>query len=122
MTVDPIYLDVDPNFVEFTTSGVPQTVTVTAIDNSIVETALVPYQSYIEPISFSITSTDADYAALVIGDASVTIGENDCGARGYDPMDDNEDCWITIEDLKAFAGKWLECYFPYVTGCPGEGA
>ena len=60
MTVDPAYLLLDgaaTASLTFSEAGVPQTVQVSAPDNTTIEQALVPYQEFTKMISFNVSAT-----------------------------------------------------------------
>lgn len=64
---------VGPTSLTFTTANwdTPQTITVTAVDDSIEEFVTT------DVISFALTSTDADYNGLTVSDVSVTVLDDD---------------------------------------------
>jgi len=45
---------------------------------------------------------------------------NDCGTSGYLRADLNADCDVGFVDFALFAGEWLKCTNPGVTGCVQE--
>ena len=65
-----------------------------------------------------VTSDDTGYNELGTADSvRVSIIDNDCGSWPFEPMDFNKNCDVDLQDLAAFAAKWLACTTPYETGC-----
>lgn len=93
----------------------PVAIAVAAVDNTDTDNATVPYESYSKTITVA-TTTTVDKMA-VAPNVTVTILEDDCGARGVEPLDASgplgqPDCVIDIYDLQALASDWLNCDFP----------
>lgn len=120
-------VEVEPSSLVFTATGwqTAQTVTVTAVDDSTLET-----DPHTAAITYSLSSSDGRYQGLSGRAATVTILENECGAWGYLPGDLNLDCRVdlddvavlgaqwtaSLEELAALAGDWLATTEPYVPG------
>lgn len=94
---------------------VPQVVTVTAVDDNLVEQNGLPHAGN---ISFTVESADAAYDGSSITNLVVAILDNECGAVGYNASDFNNDCRTDLADLAIFAQGYLSCTFPNVAGCP----
>lgn len=106
---------VSPNPLTFTDANwnVPQSVTVTGVDDAILETD--PHQG---TIGFSISSANPSYAgSIVVPDITAIVQENECGAWGYPALDYNEDCVVDMSDLAQFVLQWMQCTNPYADGC-----
>jgi hypothetical protein len=104
---------VSPATLTFTSANwkTPQTVTVTAIDDTTLEAD--PHST-----SLSLSAVNGnEYNALAPKIVDVTIGENECGAWNYAWADFNKDCRVDLSDLLALAGGWLTCTNPYDPGC-----
>jgi hypothetical protein len=88
----------------------PQTVTVNAIDDAVLET---------DPHGTTITLTPSNGGDYNVAASTVDVNilENECGAWGYVWGDFNTDCTVDLTDLLAFAGEWLTCSNPYDPGC-----
>ena len=114
LTANATYLSLAPALATFTSvsyADVP--ITVTAANNTENNTAAVPYETYTMNISFAVTNAPA------VGDAVVTIYEDDCGARGYNLYDADTDCDVDLADFAALAAEWLKCQFPNMgDACP----
>lgn len=104
-----------PNPVVFTTSNynVPQTVTITAIDDDVLE------NTHYTTISHTVESADLAFNELPVptDPMNVTIEDNECGVWGYYPEDLNKDCQVNLEDIAQMAGSWLGCTDPKIAGC-----
>ncbi len=98
----------------FTTGNwsTPQTVTVAAIDDTVGDG-----DPHSETIGHVVVSEDSIYHLISVPDVLVTITDNDCGSWDYDPMDFNEDCYVTLADFAEFAAAYLNCTDPYKPGC-----
>jgi len=116
-----VYMDFDANQVSvvpaaltFTTSDwdTPQSVTVTAIDDSNLEA-----DPHITQIVHTVESADSLYDGLPVDNVSVSITENECGAWGYHDADVNKDCYVDFLDFAMMAEKWLDCTKPFGAGC-----
>lgn len=106
---------VSPNPLTFTDANwnVPQSVTVTGVDDAVLEND--PHNG---TISFSIASTNPAYAgSIVVPGITATVQENDCGAWGYSRMDYNQDCVVNMSDLAQLVLQWMQCTSPYADGC-----
>jgi hypothetical protein len=82
-------------------------VTVTAIDDSIVESD--PENTQLE---FDVSSGDTGYDNENVDPLEVSIYENDCGAWDYHQADLNSDCRVNLLDYAEFALQWLDDTFP----------
>ncbi len=91
--------------------SIPQTVTVWAIDDDILE------YEHTGTISHTVSSADSGYDGIEVRDVIVHIQDNECKAWGIAPMDFNEDCVVDIADLAEFASWWLSCTQPYAENC-----
>jgi hypothetical protein len=91
---------------------IPQGVTVTAIDDDLLETD--PHAA-----TLLLTASDGgiDYDDLEPLTVSVTIYENNCGAWGYFWADINQDCRVDIVDLSLVVEEWLTCSRPHDPDC-----
>ena len=87
--------------------NIPQTVTVTAIDDNVSEA-----DPHYTAIRQTVTSGDLSYDGFVLADINVTITENDCGAWGYLAGDLDLDCDVDFSDLAIMASNWLGCTTP----------
>ncbi len=83
-------------------------VTVTAVDDSLVESD--PHTITLENV---VTSASADWDALPADDVVVSIIENDCGSWGFAPVDINKDCVVDLTDLAEFASQFGRCTDPH---------
>ncbi len=102
----------DELYFDQTNWKIPQVVTVTAIDDDVLEND--PHTT-----TLSLTASDGgiDYDDLEPLTVPVTIYENNCGAWGYFWADVNQDCDVNIEDLSLFAEEWLTCSRPNDPAC-----
>ena len=84
----------------------PQTITVTAYDDTVFEPDDDPHTTVITQIC---QSTDSDYDDIPVKSVSVAVYDNDlgCGSWGYLDSDINHDCYVNLLDLKMLAEKWL---------------
>lgn len=100
-------VEVSPSQLVFTPSNwdVNQTVTVTAVDDDVLEDD--PHQSNIE---FTLTSDDSRYDGVSVADLTVDVYDDECGAWGYVPYDINQDCRVDFEDFAFFAGDVFDGY------------
>jgi hypothetical protein len=106
---------VDPAVLTFSTGdwAVPQTVTVTAVDDT--ETEANPETA---TIVHAVSSTDPAYAAVTAITLNVSVTDNDyCGNWGFYQADLNEDCYVNLEDFQIIAAQWLECTHPADLDC-----
>jgi len=125
----------DPDHITFTTitdevwdpctmtSGwnVPQTITVTAVDNDELAeawTEYIPAEIILTPQSddewYNWTGFGGELEAEEV---DVEVQDNECGAWGYDHRDVNEDCYVNLADFALFYSQWLICVQPYGDGC-----
>ncbi len=107
---DNTQLSFFPSSLVFNTANwqTPQTITITAVDDSIRE-------SYVHSVSvlFSvIVETASSYSGTSIEDIAVAITENDCGAWVGNPADLNRDCQIDLIDFTLLVQQWLRCTMP----------
>ncbi len=113
-TSEPDQVQMEPSQVIFDTNNWQnaQTVTITAIDDSIREP-----RTHLTTLEFQIqVDPSSGYFGYLLDDLVVTIKENDCGFWGYDQVDTNRDCQIDLADLLNLAQSWLECTLPQM-GC-----
>lgn len=105
---------VNPASLTFTTANysTPKTVSVKGVDDAVLEN-----DPHVSILKFSISSEDAAYNGVSVPDISVQVRENECGAWGYSPYDENEDCVVNLTDLSALAAHWMECTLPNAAGC-----
>ena len=103
----------DKSTLTFTTANyaTPQTVTVTAVDDALIEAA-----SIISFVELSSVSLDQDYND-VYNEVAVTVNDNECGAWGYEGMDVNKDCKVNFKDFATLGSEWLICTDPKLAGC-----
>ncbi len=96
----------------------PQTVTVTAIDDTDQEGT--PHYATITHTASS--EADANYDGLPVVSVQVVIADNEhwCGEPGtvyraadISGPDDEPDCYVNLFDLAAVAASWLTCTDPY---------
>lgn len=92
--------------------NVPQSATVTAVDDTDLED-----DPHTGTISFSTSSSDPDYEGQTAFDVVATIAENECGAWEYSPYDYNQDCVVNLADLAILASQWGQCTVPYAVDC-----
>jgi len=90
---------------------VPQDVIVSAFDDAELEYV------HTSTISFAVASGDGEYDGLAVDDLVVTIQDNECGAWGFQAMDFDRDCVVSLSDLARVAESWLTCTQPYADGC-----
>ena len=105
---------VNPSVLTFTASNwnTPQTVTVTAVDDS--ETESSPETA---TLLHTASSADTAYAA-VVATVNVFVIDNDyCGNWGFYPADLNQDCYVNLADFQIMASQWLDCTHPANPGC-----
>ncbi len=97
----------------FTSSdwNTPQTVTVSAVDDDVLE------YDHVTEIPHIVVTSDPDYSGLPADSAMVAIADNECGAWDFQSMDFNEDCFVGLEDFALFALDWLTCTKPNTPGC-----
>jgi hypothetical protein len=90
---------------------VPQTVTVTAVDDALSEG---PHTSTISHVS---SSSDTTYNGIAIANVVAHITDNEayCGQQGttYLSADVNHDCYINFKDFAVIAQQWLRCTDPF---------
>ena len=87
---------------------IPQTVQVTAVDDSI------NTGNRNVTVTHSITSADAYWDSMQDVTLNVFVVEDDlaCGDWGYMEMDFNRDCYVDSRDLARFAEQWMACTDP----------
>jgi hypothetical protein len=110
---NPAQVALDPAVLNFDGSNwnIPQSVTVTAVDDALLETD--PHAAVL-----TLTATNgSEYDALDPVSVPVSIYENECGAWGYLWADLDQDCDVDITDLSELAAEWLVCTNPYDPGC-----
>lgn len=117
--VTPTYAETDiaitPASCVFTPSNynVPQTFTVTAVDNIAARSPSV----YLVSVNHTF-SGDSSYSVLAIDALRVKMYDNDCGASGpFNYADINQDCKVDLADFALFFHNWLDCTIPDVPGC-----
>jgi hypothetical protein len=89
----------------------PQTVTVRALDDTIIEAN--PHYGTV-----TLTVKVGGIVIPVYGEqVRVTVYENDCGAWGYLLGDLNKDCIVDLEDFAEIAQDWLLCTLPADVTC-----
>ena len=112
-TSEPDQVTIVPGTLVFTTGNwdIAQTVTVTAIDDSILE-----YDPHHTEISHTVQSADTGYHNMTVDNVDVEIAENDCGAWAYLRTDLNYDCFVNLGDLAIAAGDWMDCTLPNIEG------
>ncbi len=89
---------------------IPRTISLTAVNDTVVES-----DPHTAQIRIEATSNDPNFNGHV--EYEVQILEDDCGAWGYNPLDVNKDCVVNLMDLSIWAANWLVCSFPNETGC-----
>ena len=109
-------VSIEPKTLTFTSANytVPQTVTVTALDDAVLDktqTVSIRLGSTIAPSLWT-----SPYAALG-GFVYATVIDNECGAWGYESSDANKDCKVDIYDLDNLVAQWLLCTDPEGTDC-----
>lgn len=105
----------DPATLTFTVSNwnVPQSVSVTGVEDTVLENA-----EHQVLLAVSVASTeDSNYNGLAVDPVTVQVADNECGAWGYDIGDFNTDCVVDFADFVIFASEWLDCSSPDVVGC-----
>jgi len=85
----------------------PQTVTVTAYDDDVLEE-----EPHLGIISHSISSADPDFDDKPLPVVNVSIFDNECGAWGFLYSDLNFDCIVNFKDHAIFALYWLTTLEP----------
>ncbi len=108
--LDPDQVTVHPAQLVFNADNwqTAQAITITAIDDNDMERAV-----HDTTLAFTVSADPASpYAGYVIPELTVQIGENDCGAWGFNPADFNLDCQVNLEDFFYFAREWIECSLP----------
>ncbi len=102
--VDNSQLRVEPDQLEFNASNwnQPQTVTITAIDDDVLEAD--PHETVLLHL---IVSDDYRFSTLSPVELTVEITENECGAWGYLAADYNFDCFVDLFDYALLAVNWL---------------
>ncbi len=65
-----------------------------------------------DPYGFPLEVTDSGGIAEE-AEVTVVVEDDDCGAKGYDIADINEDCVVNLGDLAVFFNQWLSCTQPY---------
>ncbi len=93
--------------------NVPQSITITAVDDNVLENAEHPV-----PISVTVSSVgDTNYDGLEVAPVIVMVADNECGAWGYALGDFNTDCSVDFYDFVQFAAGWLDCSDPDQVHC-----
>ena len=84
-----------------------QTITVSAVDDEILERQDDPHTTIITHTSYS---EDEDFNGLTINSVEVLVHDNEltCGDWGYYQTDLNEDCYVNLRDYAMFALAWLK--------------
>ncbi len=104
-----------PSSVVFTTSdwNVPQTISMTAVDDSIGQGHRVA------TVQYEVSSADARFNNTFVPRMALTILDNEdfCGFNRpvYMPQDLNKDCSVDIIDFAQFAADWTLCSHPFDT-------
>ncbi len=111
MTVSPSQLVFEPGDVG------PKTVTVTAIDDDVVE-----WEVGVNSLTMTLTTDDLSYSSLGNQSVAVNIYDNECGSASgaihmYHRMDMNHDCHINLLDFSILAHIWLDCSMPNDPSC-----
>ena len=111
---DPNQVYIEPEQVIFTDDNwsVPQTVTVIAIDDDVVETH--PHHT---TIRYVVSSDNPFYDGRPVTGTVVSIRENECGALGFPPFDLDKNCRVDWRDFAMLASSWLDCSIPDEAGC-----
>jgi arabinan endo-1,5-alpha-L-arabinosidase len=88
----------------FTSSNwsTPQTVTVWAYDDNVLET-----DPHIGAICHYVSSSDTNFNNIPLPAVSVTVWENECGAWGFYYSDLNYNCQVNFKDVAILASYWL---------------
>jgi hypothetical protein len=105
-------LIIQPAQVTLDQRDVPVTITVKAVNDTVLET-----DPHTGTILHRMTTLDPGYSAAGIGNVSVSIIEDECGAWLYDPYDFTRDCVVDIGDLVVMAEQWLICTLPQGIAC-----
>lgn len=110
----PSQVTIDPTVLTFTRLNwqTPQTLRITAIDDSVVEAG-----KQRTTVGFTVSSTDPIYHGLSVEKIAVIILENECGPWNYPVGDFNQDCFIDLQDFAIFCREWMECTDPDISGC-----
>ena len=104
---------VDPESLTFGTGDwdTPQTVTVTAVDDDIIEGH--PHSAL---VTHAVNSNDSGYYPFDVDDVFVSVGENDCdvGAEAnsgqtFFETDLDLNCFTDVNDLALFVSNYLHC-------------
>jgi hypothetical protein len=90
---------------------IEQTVTVSAVDDDILE------REHWAAISHSVSSVDSGYDGFTVRNIVVRVEDNECGVWSYSVVDINKDCYVDLGDLATVAQSWLDCTQPYGDGC-----
>ena len=103
-----------PNPLVFTDSNwnMPQTVTITAIDDDQLE----DYE-HTTTITHTADSADPKYDGIDISSVEAAIYDNECGVWHYLQADINKDCIVDVQDLAIIASNWLSCTQPDIPEC-----
>ncbi|MCX5638660.1 MAG: hypothetical protein NTX52_13370 [Planctomycetota bacterium] len=120
---NPAQVQASPAVLVFDDSNwsTPQTVTVTAVDDTVLET-----DPHLTMLVHWIISDDTALNGLFGGIVNVNVLENDCGAWGYNLADVAgpggigdvyRDCVVDMVDLAAIASQWLKCSIPNDPSC-----
>ena len=112
---DAEQITMNPETLTFTTVNwnIPQTVTVTAVDDDIYEPLI-----HTTTITSSVTAgSDSIFAGQLLDNVVVEIADNDCGPGRYLEADLTQDCTVGLADFAIMASQWLACSFPTVPGC-----
>jgi arabinan endo-1,5-alpha-L-arabinosidase len=83
----------------------PQTVTVRAFDDDVLET-----DPHIGLIAHSISSSDPNFNNKPLPSVGVIIWDNECGPWGFNYSDLNYDCQVNFKDLAILALDWLSVF------------
>ena len=125
----PLGVGDDPNKLTFTTGNYssPQTICLEARDDDIRGGG--PEEARLEwvpgEILFNTLSDDPRYQSVEEGgeldETSIpfNVQDNECGAWGYNPLDLNGDCAVTLADFVNLYEQWLMC--TYQDGRTGTG-
>lgn len=99
----------------FTTGNwnVPQSIHVTAVDDTVLENAA---QAILLAITVS-SAMDENYDGFAVEPVVVTVLDNECGAWGYAVTDFNQDCRVSLPDMAVFASHWMDCSDPDQVDC-----
>jgi len=104
---------VDPANLTFTPANwqTPQTVTVTAVDDDLIEANPHP-----ATITHTVSSADDDYNGFAVDDVAVSVGENDCdvgaaagAGQEFFVTDLDQNCFTDITDFALFVSNYLHC-------------